>query len=232
MQEPMSGCWLWIGSTDAQYGYGRTPIRTEHVGRCAYRYVYYALKGPFPLELHLDHLCRTPCCVNPDHLEPVTRQENTRRGTRNQYTQKTHCPQGHPYDGFNLILYKRKNGRSGRHCRICRNTSLDKWKMRNGLIPKDGSDLEPRKRSYSCRSPNPIDRVSFDNIRVTDAVAPTSIPVGIRTCRICRKDFEYTHPRLTCCSEECSKEHVLRYAREHNKKRRIAINEPEQHAFS
>ena len=28
----------------------------------------------------IDHLCGVRCCVNPDHLEPVTTQENIRRG--------------------------------------------------------------------------------------------------------------------------------------------------------
>ena len=28
----------------------------------------------------LDHLCRTPACVNPEHLESVTHRENTARG--------------------------------------------------------------------------------------------------------------------------------------------------------
>jgi hypothetical protein len=30
----------------------------------------------------LDHLCRNPACVNPDHLEPVTNAENSRRGAK------------------------------------------------------------------------------------------------------------------------------------------------------
>lgn len=30
--------------------------------------------------MDIDHLCRNRSCVNPEHLEPVTRGENIRRG--------------------------------------------------------------------------------------------------------------------------------------------------------
>jgi hypothetical protein len=32
---------------------------------------------------------------------------------------KTHCPQGHPYEGDNLIFKVKKNGVMNRLCRIC-----------------------------------------------------------------------------------------------------------------
>lgn len=47
----------------------------EYAHRTAYRlYV-----GEIPAGLDIDHLCRTTWCVNPAHLEPVTRSENLRR---------------------------------------------------------------------------------------------------------------------------------------------------------
>jgi hypothetical protein len=52
--------------------------------RYAHRVVYEILVGPIPSGLQLDHICSVPWCVNPDHLEPVTAKENTRRGSTGQ----------------------------------------------------------------------------------------------------------------------------------------------------
>lgn len=69
-------CWLWRGALNNR-GYGRL-TRGGHV--YAHRYVYELERGPIPTGMQLDHLCRTPACVNPAHLEPVTGTENVRRG--------------------------------------------------------------------------------------------------------------------------------------------------------
>ena len=45
-----------------------------------HRVAYEELVGPIPDGLVLDHLCRNRRCCNPEHLEPVTDGENTRRG--------------------------------------------------------------------------------------------------------------------------------------------------------
>ena len=44
--------------------------------------------GPVPEGMQLDHLCRVPGCVNPDHLEPVSAAENVRRGRGTKLTFK------------------------------------------------------------------------------------------------------------------------------------------------
>lgn len=73
-----TACWVWQGVPDGSNGYGR--LRVEGRRTPAHRYFYERANGPVPNGLVLDHLCRTPLCVNPDHLEPVTIAENTRRG--------------------------------------------------------------------------------------------------------------------------------------------------------
>lgn len=71
------GCWEWQWATDRR-GYGR--VRHGDRTRFAHQVEYEKRNGDIPEGLELDHLCRNPPCVNPDHLEPVTHAENVRRG--------------------------------------------------------------------------------------------------------------------------------------------------------
>ena len=66
---PFSGCWIYLtkSDSDAEYTY-------------AHRLAYTLTYGPVQKGLDLDHLCRVPRCINPEHLEPVTRSENKLRG--------------------------------------------------------------------------------------------------------------------------------------------------------
>ncbi len=78
-----TGCWLWTASR-GRSGYGQIQIgrksRNGHNSPAlAHRVSYELFVGPIPEGLQLDHLCETRACVNPDHLEPVTNQENARR---------------------------------------------------------------------------------------------------------------------------------------------------------
>ena len=68
-------CWVWTGGSLAS-GYGSFRAGGAAV---AHRYAWTLLCGPIASGLQLDHLCRNRRCVNPDHLEPVTQQENLRR---------------------------------------------------------------------------------------------------------------------------------------------------------
>jgi hypothetical protein len=72
-----SGCWLWTASTN-EGGYGHF-WRGPDDWMVAHRFSYEHFVGPIPEGLDLDHLCRVRHCVNPEHLEPVTRRENLRR---------------------------------------------------------------------------------------------------------------------------------------------------------
>lgn len=72
-------CWIWQRAKN-QWGYGHVNVNGDF--KMAHRVAYERAHGPIPQGLHLDHLCRQPSCVNPDHLEPVTNAENTRRGAK------------------------------------------------------------------------------------------------------------------------------------------------------
>lgn len=108
-------CWEWYGNK-IHIGYGVFGLNYRHM--LAHRVSYELFREKIPNGLVIDHLCRNRCCVNPDHLEVVTQQENARRGEtgkNNQYSKKTHCPQGHPYDEKNTWIDKNNY----RYCRNC-----------------------------------------------------------------------------------------------------------------
>ena len=105
-------CWEWERAQNSK-GYGIVWVGGKL--QLTHRVVYEEIIGPIPAGLDLDHLCRNRACYNPEHLEPVTRKENVRRGKG--HGSETHCPQGHPYSGYNLRIVKRGKGRE---CITCR----------------------------------------------------------------------------------------------------------------
>lgn len=117
--EPNTGCWLWAGANTGATGYG--VMRRRGRNWLVHRIAYAMFIGPIPKGLMLDHLCRTPCCVNPDHLEAVTMRENVLRGRAPSasHALKTHCPHGHEYGPENTKVWVKKTGAMVRFCRAC-----------------------------------------------------------------------------------------------------------------
>jgi hypothetical protein len=71
------GCWLWTGYRDRK-GYAK--IRNDQGKKVwAHRFSYEMHNGPIQEGMTVDHTCRRTSCVNPDHLELVTLEENNRR---------------------------------------------------------------------------------------------------------------------------------------------------------
>lgn len=114
------GCWLWTGWKT--HGYGGFDLRVAR-GQWrkvkAHRFAYELLKGPIPNGLEPDHLCRVRACVNPAHLEPVTRRVNLIRGETfvADKVARTHCPKGHALSGDNLNAWHLRHRR--RKCETC-----------------------------------------------------------------------------------------------------------------
>lgn len=120
------GCWIWAAALQSA-GYGVFRVGgTPGTLLYAHRYSYEQTKGLIPEGMHLDHLCRNPSCVNPDHLEAVTPRVNCLRGVgpSAQSAKKTHCSKGHPFEGQNLYL---RPDRVGRQCLTCKHENWDRW---------------------------------------------------------------------------------------------------------
>ena len=127
-EDPNTGCWIWTGSFA---GSGYPTISVGGRKQAGHRVAYEAFIGPIPEGLELDHLCSTPTCVNPAHLEPVTHTENVLRGRSFAAVnaRKSHCVNGHLYDARNT--YRRPNGR--RDCRVCINQRVRRYKARQEI---------------------------------------------------------------------------------------------------
>lgn len=100
------GCWQWLGAIGRD-GYGNFTVNGKTIS--PQRFAYEQFVGAIESDLQVIPSCGNRSCVNPDHLDLV---ESLGAFNAN----KTHCPDGHPYDSENT--YITPTGK--RMCRACR----------------------------------------------------------------------------------------------------------------
>lgn len=164
---PDSGCVVWLASTNGQYGI----LGVGGRGVCAHRWAYEHFVGPVPPGLELDHLCRNQLCVNPLHLEPVTKKVNVLRGMSPQAinARKTQCVHGHLFDAQNTI-----HRRVGRQCRECKRASALRRSHRLSDIRRALPKNPDARKWVCCTRGHPM---SGDNLFVDRS--------GKRYCLVC-----------------------------------------------
>lgn len=115
--EKTETCWNWTGYLMPN-GYGQCkPGGTDIPVVLAHRWAYEHWWGPIPEGLEIDHLCRNRRCVNPGHLEAVTRSQNILRSPLfplSQWRLSSHCLRGHKRSEDNTYYW-----RGHRQCREC-----------------------------------------------------------------------------------------------------------------
>lgn len=123
-----TGCVEWTG-TLSDDGYGKAVVGYRAHARPVRRYAHVVSfemwRGAVPTGLELDHTCRNRRCINPDHLEPVTRKVNVRRGAlphlmrdpgfRPKRALVETCKNGHAMSGENVGRNEKR-----RWCRACK----------------------------------------------------------------------------------------------------------------
>ena len=127
--DPETGCHLWTG-TRSTYGYGTIDAPGYRaVGSrrilVAHRVMWEMAHGFTDAE-HVHHKCENPPCVNPDHLQPMTHQENNRLA----YTTFKYgtCERGHTNLGV------KPSG--GHYCRTCNAERMRSVREREGVVAR------------------------------------------------------------------------------------------------
>lgn len=71
--DPVTGCWNWKG---AKYGNGYGKVMINGRMKSAHAVVYERLRGPIPKGHEGHHRCRNKGCINPDHVEVLTKAKH------------------------------------------------------------------------------------------------------------------------------------------------------------
>lgn len=125
VQKLAGSCWIWTGSLQTN-GYPRFSVNSVYTP--SHRWIYVQVKGKIPKGYDIHHRCQNPLCVNPSHLEAVTRRVNLLSSdtiaSRNAH--KTQCPRGHRYSAENTYIYH-----GLRYCRKCRDIHRAANRIRN-----------------------------------------------------------------------------------------------------
>ena len=119
-----NGCWEWQASL--VHGYGSFGLGRQTY--LAHRVAYFMATGSLPEGKVLHHTCENPKCVNPAHLQPLTRVEHIAVSPAMvSYPRpaRSHCKNGHEMTEANTFIH-----RGSLECRACERERVGRYHAR------------------------------------------------------------------------------------------------------
>lgn len=118
-----SGCWLWKAALSSS-------CYPTFAGENAHRVSYRWFVAEIPKPLTVDHICFVPTCVNPAHLQLLTRADNSRRQRRLMPLDALQeCKYGHPLPE-SLRVGNKRGGGIYRFCVLCKRESYKRHDLK------------------------------------------------------------------------------------------------------
>lgn len=107
--ESLGGCHLYTGALD-RHGYGQF-CYSGYNGHRAHVVAWLVTNGDIPAGLVIDHMCGMKNCINVEHMQLLTAEENAQDG-RDRKARPIECRRGHRGE-----YKKSKKGRM--YCMAC-----------------------------------------------------------------------------------------------------------------
>ncbi len=113
-----NGCWQWLGSITRAYNNNNLPYPQINIGgktKLVHNVIFEIMHGSIDRTKERDHTCQNTLCINPFHVEQVSKIVNRQR-QKHWNKDKTHCVHGHAFTGENTYYAPSSKQR---HCKAC-----------------------------------------------------------------------------------------------------------------